>query len=265
MSSVTVITSIIVLLAGLVCYAFIAQTISQKRQQKDRLLTALKTRVRNFKFMLSGFPPGFLPKELTLLVQRSLMHLLEQLSKLEPGNHSHNEDLQTVAQQMAETQRLPAQTTSQPSQIENAQKAREIKACLEELYKFIFHLEGKKNLTRAQADVYRAMIRHLVLQLTVDSYVLHGRIARDKAKLRLAVHYFDLALKLMLRERANGQFDGRITQMRAAINDLEGRLANASEDTMEMPEVEGGDQAAINSEWDKFAQEQSWKKKQVYD
>lgn len=264
MSSVTIITSIIVLLAGLVCYAFVAQTIAHKRQQRERLLTALKSRVRNFKFILSGFPPGFLPKELTLLVQRSLMQLLEQLAKLEPGNSGYRQDLQTIAQQMAETQRQTSASPSQPTTIDNPQKARDIKACLEELYKFIFHLEGKKNLSRPQADIYRGMIRQLVLQLTVDSYVLHGRIARDKGKLKLALHYLDLALKLMVKERANGQFDGRIAQVRTAMNDLEARLASETGDIAVMPE-EGVDQAAISSEWDKFAQEQTWKKKQIYD
>jgi hypothetical protein len=264
MSSVTVITSIIVLLAALVCYAFIAQTVSQKKQQRERLLMALKARVRNFKFMLSGFPAGFLPKELTLLVQRSLMQLLEQLTKLEP-NANHKQELQAVAQQMAETQRQPPPATSQSVQIvDNPQRVREIKAGLEELYKFVFHLEGKRLLTRAQANIHRAMIRNLVLLLTVDSYVLHGRIAREKEKPRLAVHYFDLALKLMLKERANGQFEGRINQLRAAIADLDGGLLQdtpqASKD-----QPDDSDQAGINDEWDKFSQEQTWKKKQIYD
>lgn len=268
MSSVTIITSIIVLLAALVCYAFIAQTVSHKKQQRERLLVALKTRVRNFKFMLNGFPAGFLPKELTLLVQRSLMQLLEQLAKLEPGSN-HAADLQAVAQQMAETQRLPPQAAGNPMQaVDNPQRVREIKASLEELYKFVFHLEGKRVLARAQADIHRAMIRNLVLQLTVDSYVLHGRIAREKEKPRLAIHYFDLAVKLMLKERSNGQFDGRINQLRALIADLESRVLNEASEGAPV-RGEDPDQTAINSEWDKFAQEQeqeqSWKKKQVYD
>lgn len=226
---------------------------------------ALKTRVRNFKFMLNGFPQGFLPKDLTLLVQRSLMQLLEQLTKLEP-NANHSQDLQGVAQQMAETQRQPPPVTNQSVQIvDNPQRVREIKACLEELYKFIFQLEGKRQLTRPQADIHRAMIRNLVLQLTVDSYVLHGRIARDKEKPRLAVHYFDLALKLMLKERANGQFDGRINQLRAAMADLEGRLLTEAPLAPQATRADDTDQTAINEEWDKFAQEQTWKKKQVYD
>jgi hypothetical protein len=264
MSSVAIITSIIVLLAGLVCYAFIAQTLAQKRQQRERLLAALKVRARNFKFILSGFPAGFLPKELALLVQRSLMQLLEQLSKLERSNNTHQEDLQAIAQQMAETQRQAPVSSNRPTAIENPQQAREIKAYLEEFYKFIFQLEGKKNLTKAQADIYRGMIRHLVLQLSVDSYVLHGRIAREKGKPRLAIHYLDLALKLMIRERVSGQFDARIAQIRTAINDLQSHLTNEAGETTELPE-EDGDQSAISSEWDTFAQEPSWKKKQLYD
>jgi hypothetical protein len=262
MSSVAIITSIIVLLAGLVCYAFISQTMSQKRQQKERLLMALKSRVRNFKFMLSGFPAGFLSKELSLLVQRSLLQLLEQLAKLEPNVLTHKEDLQLITQQIAEAQRQPPQN-HQPVTLDNPQKAREIKSCLEELYKFIFHLEGKKNLTKAQADVYRGMIRHLVLQLAVDSYAAHGRIARDKGKLRLAIHYFDLALKLMTKERTSGNFDARIEQIRALIKDLEDRLHNESNEAAEVAKDEG-DQTPVNSEWDKFTEE-NWKKKQIYD
>jgi hypothetical protein len=262
MSSVTIITSIIILLAALVCYAFIAQTISQKKQQRERLLAALKVRVRNFKFMLNGFPTGFLPKELTLLVQRSLMQLLEQLAKLEPGA-SHTQDLQAVAQQMAETQRQPPQGNNPTQILENPQQVRDIKASLEELYKFIFHLEAKRQLLPSQAEVYRSMVRNLVLQLTVDAYVLHGRIARDKDKPRLAIHYFDLALKLMIKERTSGQFDSRIEQLRAAIKELEGRLQKEVQQSGQEG-ADDPDQAAISQEWDKFA-EQSWKKKQVYD
>ena len=225
---------------------------------------ALKTRVRNFKFMLNGFPPGFLPKEQTLLVQRSLMQLLEQLAKLEPGAN-HSKDLKDVAQQIAEAQRQPPVTTNQAEPtVDSAQRVRDIKACLEELYKFVFQLEGKRQLTRAQAEIHRAAIRNLVLQLTVDSYVLHGRIAREKDKQRLAIHYFDLALKLMLKEQVGGQFDGRVNQLRAAIADMEKGLLN---DTPVTPQArtDETDQAAIEEEWDKFAQEQTWKKKQIYD
>lgn len=250
------------MLGALVCYAFIAQTITHKRQQKERLLAGLKSRARNFKFMLNGFPEQFLPKDLTLLIQRSLMQICEQMSQLEPNEPAHADDVQKIAQQMAETQRQSPH--KQPSaNLQNPQQIREVKACLEELYKYIFHLEAKRNLTRAQADTYRSIVKQLVLQLTVDSYVLHGRIAKEKDKIRLAAHYFDLGLKLMVREGKNGQFDGRISQLQTIISELQTRIA-ASE-TGPIPS-EQEDKAAIDSEWEKFGTDDaSWKKKQVYD
>lgn len=261
MSSITIITAIIVLLAALVCYAFVAQSLTQKRQQRERLVNALKTRVRNFKFMLGGLPGGFLPKELVLLIQRSLMQVLEQLTKLDPKNPAHQQDLQLIAQQMAEVQRQPTQTAT-TSQLDSAQKTQEAKACLEELYKFIFQLEGKKGMSSVQADAYRNMIKQLVLQLTVDSYIAHGRTARDKDKLRLAIHYYDLALKLMIRERTNGHFDARITQLQNLITELEAQ-AGSDAITTAAPKDEGDE--VISEQWDKFEQEGDWKKKQIYD
>jgi hypothetical protein len=240
MSSTTLITAIIILLAALVCYAFVSQTIAQKKQQQQRIVHALDTRARNFKFMLSGLPAGFLPKELILLIYRSLMHVLEQLIKLEP-----------------------TQKTTQVV-LDNPQKAQEIKICLEELYKFIFQLEGKKGMTKPQADAYRNMIKELVLQLTVDNYMLHGRLAREKDKLRLAIHYFDLALRLMIRERTSGQFDEKIGQMQTLLSELNAQNRNQSGSNSEIPQEEVGADG-VSEEWDKFQQESTWKKKQIYD
>lgn len=260
MSSVTIITSIIVLLAALVCYAFIVQSLAQKRQKRERVLGNLKTRVRNFKFMLNSVPPGYLPKDLRLLIQRSLIGVLEQLTRLEPADSAHKEDLQLVSQQMAETQRHP-ETPNKPP-IDNPQQSKEIKACLEELYKFVFHLEAKQSLSRPQADSYRAMIKLLVLELTVDSYVLHGRIARDRNKWRLAAHYFDLGLKLLQREGKNGQFDARIGMLLQAVAEMERQFADEQPHNAE---VHDDPDQTVDAAWEKFSQQPSWKKKQIYD
>ena len=261
MSSVMVITSIIVLLAGLVCYAFVAQTVVQKRQKKERLLAGLKSRARSFKYMLSSTPTNYLPKDLKLLVQRSLQNVLEQLAKLDPGESSYHEDLQGLTQQMAETQRQNDLAARKP--LDNPQQAKEIKACLEELYKFIFNLESKRALSRDQADTFRAMVKQLVLELTVDSYVLHGRVAKEKEKYRLALHYFDLGVKLLIREGQSGQFDNRIAQLREVIADLQSRAQ--AEEEVNLP-VPGDDGTPANAEWNEFGQEnQDWKKKQIYD
>lgn len=264
MSSVALITAIIVLLTLLVSWAFIVQNLANRRQQRARLANALKQRARNFRYMLSGPPAQFLPKELTLLVQRSLIQVLEQLAQLEPKVSQYRQDLGLIAQQMAETQGRPEAPPNNQS-LQNPKHSQEIKACLEELYKFIYQLEGQKTMPRAQADAYRGMIKDLVLKLTVDSYVLHGRIAQDRGKPRLAIHYFDLALKLMIREGPSGHFDSRIAQLKHSINELQGQETSPEEQAPETPE-EAAEKSQISSEWDKFQQEDAgWKKKQIYD
>ncbi len=226
------------------------------------MLAGFKTRARNFKFMLSGFPQGFLPKELTLLVQKSLHHVCEQLCKLDSDDESHKQDLISVTKQMAATQKQAPQSASNNS-IENPQQSQEIKACLEELYKFVFHLEANKEMARPQADTYRGMIKHLVLQLTVDSYALHGKVAKDKGKNRLALHYFNLGLDLTLKEKNNARFEGRIAQFKEVIANLE-QKERENEDTQEAsPPKPGGEQS---DEWDSYQQDKGdWKKKQMYD
>ncbi|WNO09930.1 hypothetical protein [Teredinibacter sp. KSP-S5-2] len=264
MSSVTIITSIIVLLAALVCYAFISQTIKTKREQRYRLLQALKVRNRNFKFMLNGFPTGFLPKELTLLVQRSLIDVCEQLSRLEPNDKGHVEDLQTASAQMAETQRQT--TVLQRAPLESHQQIKEVKMCLEELYRFIFVLERKSSIPKKSADVYRNMIKQLVVDVTVSSYELNGRAAQQAGKLKLAAHYYSTGLNLLLRQGKSGIHDQKIQQLKALLDQINKEIS-LTESADGIPPEEAAERAALEGQWDKFSQgeESLWKKKQVYD
>ena len=264
MSSVTIIIAIVLLLAALLCYAFAVQSIAHKRQKRARMLAGFEQRSRNFKFMLNGFPKGFLPTELTLLVQRSLLHVLEQLSKLDAANANHKEDMLLITQQMTETQQQ-GDTEATRSSIDNPEQSQEVKACLEELYKFVFHLEASRELSRTQADSYREMIKQLVLQLTIDSYAIHGRIARDKEKPQLALHYFNLGLNLILKNRNGSQFEGRINQLKTAIDELEAKLKEENKQPMH-PDSEGRSDKEAKNDWNNFGQnDNSWKKKQIYD
>ena len=263
MSSVAVIVLIIVVLASLVCYAFISQTMAHKREQQERLIGALSLKARNFKFMLSGFPQGFLPPELTLLVQKSLMEIHSQLSDLEPGNNVHKSELQTISQQMNDTRR---QATRQGNvRLDNPQQISEVKACLEELHKYIFHLEEKQRIPRESADAYRASIRELVVNITVDSYNIAGKQALEKDKPRLALHNLDLALKLMQRERKSGNFDQRIIDLQKQCAELSLRVA-ADDNATTGPILEPNSQAELDNQWSEFEESKpDWKKKQIYD
>lgn len=264
MSSIAIITIIIVLLSLLVCYAFIVQSIRQKREQRERLLLALKARARNFNYMLDGFPQGFLPKDLVLLVQRSLQLVYEQMARLEPRNSSHAGNIQVLAAKIAATQKEPDKpTTIVP--ITNTQQSSDIKQCLEELFKFVYQMERRGQLTPLQSESYRSIVRQLLLQLTVDTYVLHARVAQEKDKLQLACHYLDLAIKLIHKEGQKSQLEAKLVQV---VNLKEGLQKILSERGESQTPILGpdGTNTPIGAEWDEFDKmTQDWKKKQVYD
>lgn len=251
------------MLALLVCYAFISQAIHNKRELRKRLVAALRSRAKTFKYVLDSFPPGFLSRDMTLLVQKTLVEALEQLTKLEPRTQAHAQNLQEASQRMSATLQESATPPAQPFQ--SPQKIREARMLLEELHRFIFKMEMKGSLTRAQADVYRNELKRLTQRTTVDSYMLNGRIAQENSKLRLAVHYFELALDLLFREGLTQTYSEIVQNLREQISRLKS-LADQESEVEKPSDQQMAEKAEIANEWNEFAQKDNqWKKKRIYD
>ncbi len=262
MSSITITILIIALLACLICYAFVTQTIEKKRKQKQRLLAALKLRSRNFKYILSGFPPDFLTRDLTVLVHRCLIDVCEQLSKLEPDDALYVDELQFYGHQMEEIQKKPQ--NKRPKPLENPQQVKEVRAHLEDVNKFVFQLEKRGSINNEQANIYSKQIRQLTLQMTVDNYILNAKQAQGSDKKRLALHFYGLANKLLTRENNSGAFTKQIAQLTAVIQNLESALQEEEPNYTETDAV-AVEKAKAADEWDSLDKEQDWKKKSVYD
>lgn len=262
MSTVAIIVGIVVVLALLVSYAFISQTLQQKREQRKRLMAALNAQVRSFKFMLDGCPDNFLTKELKVLVLKSLIDASEQLLALKPDENNYKQDIQLYNNMLSESLRAPP--TQKTVQLDSAQQIKEAKMSLESLHKFVFKLEEHKKLNRAQADTHRTQIKQLVLQVTVDGYILQGKQAIQNDKTKLAAHYFDLSIKLLAREGKPGVFENRIAQLKEVHAELMEQLA---EEMPEIAQAEGESPSEVEEEWDAFQKEDDdfWKKKNVYD
>jgi chromosome segregation ATPase len=263
MSSTYIIGIIVALLIALSCYAFVSQSIDKKRKQKQRLLAALKTRSRNFKYMLNGFPPDFLTKDLQTLVNRCLVDVTEQLARIEPDNKTYVEELQLFSKQLEEIKRKPQKTKRK--QLDNPQQVKEVKKYLQELNKFIASMVSRGNISKAQSTSYERQIKNLVLQMTVDAYLLNAKQSQQSNKARLAVHYYTLALKLLTKENAQGTYQKQITQLKTVIAQLEDKLAEEEPEYKESEHSVASRDAAAK-EWDELNEDDdSWKKKRVYD
>jgi len=264
MSSIIIAGIIVALFLAAVGYAFISQNLEKKRKQKRRLLGALKTRQRNFKYMLSGFPTDFLTKELNILVYRCLVDVCEQLAKLEPEEPSYVEELQLYSSQMEEAKRKPATQKRKP--LESPQQIKEVKQQLEELNTFIALLEKRGGITKVQADGFGRQIKQLVLQISVDNYTVSARQAGESGKTRLAIHFYGLARKLLVRESATSNYQKQVSQINSVISQLEAQLAE-EEPEYQPSELEARQKEEAQEAWDRFRSEEDepWKKKRVYD
>ena len=263
MSSIYITTMIIALIATLVCYAFIAQSLEKKRKQKQRLLAALKARSRNFKYIISGFPTDFLPKELNILVYRSLVEACEQLSQIDCNDASHLQDLQLYSGQLEELKRK--NKPNKQVKINNPQQIKDVKRALEELNKFIIQQEARGNIDQNQLKIYNHLIKKLVLQISVDSYLINAKQSHKAGKLRLAVHYYILAHKLLGRENPDGSFNKQIQQLADMIKKLQEQL-HKDEPEYQETEEQAALKAEASSEWNSLdKKDDDWKKKNVYD
>src|SRR5690606_35771552 len=112
---------------------------------------------------------------------------------------------------------------------------------------------------------YRTELKKLMLRTTVDSYMLNGRIAQENAKIRLAIHYFELTIDLLFREGLTQAYAETVESLREQITRLQ-TLADLEAKTEQPTEQELAEQAEIANEWNEFTEKDNqWKKKRIYD
>jgi type II secretory pathway pseudopilin PulG len=256
-----IVVIIVALLIALAAYAFISQSIEKKRVQKQRILMTLKTKQRNFVHLINGFPPNFLTNDLLSLIYRALIDTCEQLSKIEPKEQRHQDDVTLYTNQL---DALPKNTPAQRARVENPQVMKDIRQHLQELQHFLIQQESIKAINKVQFSAYIDQIKRLALQMSVDAYLYHAKQAQQAGKLRLAIHYFNLAKKLLTAENASRAYDKQIAQLDGIIGKLEEKAQINGEPEATVQNSATGEPAA--KEWDNFAvPEDAWKKKQIYD
>lgn len=259
MSSIVIVSIIFALLIVLVGYAFVYQTLEKRRKRRQRLLTALKHRERSFKYMVSGFPPGFLTRDLTLIVYRALLDACEQLSRLEPRDRSHLEDYTYYSNEL---ETLKQQDHPQRGRLEHPEQVGELKLLLQDLYRFIALQAERGNLGPSQGEAYKEQIKRLAVQMSVDAHAINARQAQAAGKPKLALHFYNLARKQLLRENGGQGYQKQLGQISGVIAKLEEQLAQAPEAS----QTAAGPAPEEEKEWEHFTEEAAgWKKKQLYD
>jgi hypothetical protein len=265
--SAYIIAGIFLLLILLAGYSFLSHSIEKKRIQRQRLITALRARRNSFRDLATGFPAGFLSNDLTGLLYRALIDCCEQLSRIEPNDPVHAENLSIYSNILASQKETPAHNKVR---LNNPKQIKEACHLLQELHKFVMQQSALNLINEVQTEAYTEQINRLMLQMTVDSHIFNARQAQQIGKIRLAVHHYALARKTLAADNSNHVFDKQITQLDAVIAKLQEKTEAVSEgqntaSQTSLPKMPT-DNDQTSREWKQFEEEnEKWKKKSIYD
>lgn len=262
---IAIVFALLILLAG---YLFLTHSIEKRRLQRQRLIIALRARRNAFRDLATGFPAGFLSNDLMALLYRALVDCCEQLSRVEPADQTHLEQLTLYTNLLSG---LKEGTQQSRVRLDNPKQIKEAHSLLQELHKFVKQQHALKQINQVQKDAYTDQISRMLLQLAVDGHVFNARKAQQVGKAKLAIHYYQLGRKALATENASHTFDKQIAQLDSVIAKLQEKLPEKSNSddlaptTDEPPKVNAPD-AGTSKEWKQFDEENDkWKKKQIYD
>ncbi|MCE2028577.1 hypothetical protein [Sessilibacter corallicola] len=256
MTSVYIASGIIIVLIIVLCYAFMIQTVAKKREQQQRMIQILEQRIKNFSVLISGFPQGYLPKELNLLIYQQLIDATNQLIQLNSKETRYREELEIYSREHAEIQRRPPSTKR--VKLNSPKQSKEVKQYLTELNKFVHRLHKRSKLSSSEFDNYTAQIKQLVLFIAVDNYSAHAQAAESSDKPRMALHYYTLAKNLLTKEVKDKSMKTQVDALNQHIERLQ-KLTSVPEETEAEADSDNGNWDQFNSDGD------AWKKKAIYD
>jgi hypothetical protein len=256
-----VIALVLLLVIAIAGYSFLNHSIEKRRIRHQRLVTAIRARRSVFRDLATGFPGGFLSKDLMALLYRSLIECCDQLSRLEPKDTAHHDQLAHYTTQLNE---LKDQAQPARVRLENPQQIREARQLLQELMKYVIQQAQQHLINSVQAEAYIDQIKRLVMQIAVDGHIINAKQSQAVGKIRLAIHHYGLAKKSLVSENVTRTYDKQIAQLDALIQKLEEKAAT----TQENQTTVNTEKKLEDKEWDKVKpveKKDAWKVKNLYD
>lgn len=251
---VIVVAGIVVVLVLLACYALLVHSSHNRREKQRLLISSLKNRCRKIEDIKSCFPAKYLGNNLTVIMQMALVQSLEDLCRLQPEVSAHAKALKAQNEQL-----IAIKSTSPESNLRSLTNSRQIQGTrknMQLMHKFVQQLHAKGSISDPVATQAKEIIKNKMVVLMCDEQGIRARTALTSDKNQLAAHCFNQAREFLRKHNSNNVFDEHIKQHTEWISDAV-NLAKADQNR------EDAERVAFEGE--KRWEEDSWKKKNMYD
>jgi hypothetical protein len=242
---------IVALLLVIVVYA--RQQNEKKSIEQQRRIRLLADRGRQMQLLLDEIPPHYISQDFRVFIASQwldLLHEQEQLGCKDARLKSETEAAQDKLNS------IRSSNQPQPQPVSDLQTANGIRRNLKQLNKVIVSLYQERKITHRIAQSYLNEIKVGFTQTLVEVFRASARKAELEGNLRIAVVHYKRIMSELNRNNPNGIHNQMLLECRQTIQDLDEKIAIESE-------MHNNQLADSVSEM--MEEEESWKKKQLYD
>ncbi|WP_114416219.1 hypothetical protein [Marinospirillum perlucidum] len=250
---VIVLVGIFIVALGLMLFVFARQQNEKKKIEAQRRVRILADRGRQMQILLDELPPHYLSQDLRAFVASQWLDLLHEQQQLGSNDPKLKEEM-TAAQNKIDEIRSSNQPDPEP--VTDIQVANGVRRNLKQLNKVIVSLYQDKKIAHRIAQTYLNEIKQGFTQTLVEVFRASARKAEAQNNLRIAVVHYKRIMSELNRNNPNGVHNQTLLECRQTIQELEDRIALESESS---------NNELAESVDEMMEEEDSWKKKQLYD
>lgn len=252
---------IVAVLGGIFLIAIIMVIVVYARQQNEkkkieelRRIRVLADRGRQMQLLLDEIPPHYVSSDLRMFVANQwieLLHEQEQLGCKEPRIKTELEVAQNKLQE------IRSSNQPKPEPIVDLQTANGVRRNLKQLNKIVIGLYQERKIAQRVAQGYLNEVKLGFTQTLVEVFRASANKAESEGNHRIAVVHYKRIMSELNRNNPNGVNNQTLLECRETIAKLEEIIAIQSENNNDNQLAEGVNVMMDNQD--------SWKKKQVYD
>jgi|AntRauTorcE11897_2_1112592.scaffolds.fasta_scaffold04351_3 hypothetical protein len=250
---VIVLVGIFIVALGLMLFVFAHQQNEKKKIEIQRRIRTLADRGRQMQILLDELPPHYLSQDLRVFIASQWLDLLHEQKQLGAKESKLKPEMEAAQNKLDEI-RSSNQAKEEP--VTDIQVANGVRRNLKQLNKVIVSLYQDKKIAHRIAQTYLNEIKQGFTQTMVEVFRASARKAEAEGNLRIAVVHYKRIMSELNRNNPSGVHNQTLLECRKTIQDLEEQIALESENT---------DNELAESVDEMMEEEESWKKKQVYD
>lgn len=250
---ISILGGIFVIALLLVIVVYSNQQNEKKKIEQQRRIRLLADRGRQMQLLLDEIPPHYISQDFRAFIASQWLDLIqeqEQLGCREPRLKTETEAAQNKLQEIRSSKQ------PKPEPVTDLQTANGIRRNLKQLNKIIVGLYQERKLPHRLAQSYLNEIKIGFTQTLVEVFKASARKAEMTGNLRIAVVHYKRIMSELNRSNPNGIHNQTLLECRQTIQNLEEQIALESEHH---------DNQLAESVDEMIEEQDSWKKKQVYD